>query len=405
MKQKSIFLVLASTRNKDTIKMNRITNFFIVLLAVGIGAILMFIILNWEKQLQPDTSPNTITYAQPPQNQPKEIQKQSVITGQTVDFRAAATSAVKSVVHVKTQYTERARYNNPFLEFFYGYDNAPTREVQNAGSGVIISPDGYIVTNNHVIQRSDRIKVVLNDQREFPAQLIGKDKNTDLALLKIEATNLDTIRFANSDEVALGEWVLAVGNPYNLTSTVTAGIVSAKARSISNPRTRRMSLDAFIQTDAVVNPGNSGGALVNTKGNLVGINTAIQSTTGAYVGYSFAIPSNVVAKVAEDLKSYGMVRRGYLGVQIATVTDDVAKQLQLDSVGGVIILGVHANGAAAQAGLQAKDVIVSVNEIDTDTVEQLQEQLAKYSPDDEIKISVKRDGIMKHFTLKLRNGI
>ncbi len=320
-------------------------------------------------------------------------------------MRQAAAESVKAVVHVKTQYTERANYSNPFLEFFYGYSaEAPRRRVLSNGSGVIISSDGYIVTNNHVIERSDRILVVLNDQREFPARLVGVDKNTDLALLKIEAENLPAIRFADSDEVALGEWVLAVGNPYNLTSTVTAGIVSAKGRAISDPRKRRMSLDTFIQTDAAVNPGNSGGALVNTSGELIGINTAIQSATGAYVGYSFAIPSNVVEKVAADLKEFGTVQRGYLGIQIIPVTGEVAKHLNMEKVEGVMVVSTIFGGAAEEAGIQAEDVIIALNNKKVRTVQQLQEQLAKYSPGDNLTVSVKRSGIMKHFELELRTS-
>lgn len=375
--------------------MNKVNSFFIILIALGLGGIFMYLYLNWEKKIKSEEQ-DTITYVQP---------QQQAIAGKPVDMRTAAASSVKSVVHVKTQYTERASYRNPFLEFFYGQGaGAPTRQVLGAGSGVILSQDGYIVTNNHVIERSDKIMVVLNDQRKFSATLVGRDKNTDLALLKIEAKGLDTISFANSDDVALGEWVLAVGNPYNLTSTVTAGIVSAKARSISDPRARKMSLDAFIQTDAVVNPGNSGGALVNTAGKLVGINTAIQSTTGSYVGYSFAIPSNVVAKVAADLKKYGLVQRAYLGVQIASMTDALAKRFHLEKVEGVFVVEVTTGGAAQEAGIQAEDIIVALNDRKVNSVEQLQEQLAKYSPQDNLKVSVKRKGILKHFELELRNS-
>lgn len=381
--------------------MKKVNSFLIVLIVLGVGGIFMYLYLNWERKIKAkeEKTESGISYVQPQQ------QQQTVVAGQPVDMRTAANSSVKSVVHVKTQYTERATYRNPFLEFFYGQGAAaPSRQVMGAGSGVIISKDGYIVTNNHVIERSDKIMVVLNDQRKFPAKLIGRDKNTDLALLKIEAEDLDTIAFANSDDVSLGEWVLAVGNPYNLTSTVTAGIVSAKGRSISDPRKRKMSLDAFIQTDAAVNPGNSGGALVNTAGRLVGINTAIQSTTGSYVGYSFAIPSNVVAKVAEDLKEFGSVQRGYLGVQISSMTDALAKHLNMDKVEGVFIAEVTEGGAAEEAGIQAEDIIMAVNSRKVNTVEQLQEQLAKYRPKDDLKISIKRRGILKHFELKLRNS-
>lgn len=377
--------------------MNKVNSFFVALIALGVGGIFMYLYLNWEQKIKPKEQ-SAIMYSQPEQKQP-------VVAVQPVDMRTAAVQAVKCVVHVKTEYVARATYRNPFLEFFYGQGaDAPTRQVLGAGSGVIISADGYIVTNNHVIERSDKILVVLNDQRKFPATLVGRDPNTDLALLKIEVEDLDTIAFANSDEVALGEWVLAVGNPYNLTSTVTAGIVSAKARSISDSRARKMSLDAFIQTDAAVNSGNSGGALVNTAGKLIGINTAIQSATGSYVGYSFAIPSNVVAKVAKDLQEFGSVKRGYLGVQISPMTDALAKHYNMEKVEGVFVAEITEGGAAQEAGMHVEDIIIALNDRKVNSVEQLQEQLAKYRPDDILKVSVKRNGIVKHFDLKLRNS-
>ena len=222
---------------------------------------------------------------------------------------------------------------NPLLEFFFGIPSEP-REPQyqeGSGSGVIISTDGYVVTNNHVIDNASTVEVVLNDKRSFEAKVIGTDATTDLALLKIEANNLPTIPFGNSDELKIGEWVLAVGNPLNLTSTVTAGIVSAKARNI-NISNNEMRIESFIQTDAAVNPGNSGGALVNTKGELVGINTAIASTTGAYTGYSFAIPTSIVNKVVNDLKTYSVVQRAVLGIQVAEITDKLQKEKNLETL-------------------------------------------------------------------------
>ena len=227
------------------------------------------------------------------------------------NFTYAAEKSIEAVVHIKSKYIEDEyyRYSHPF--FGRGYYNQPTEKIAS-GSGVIISEDGYVVTNKHVINEAEEIEVVLNDKRSYSAKLLGTDPSTDLALLKIEATKLKHLEFSNSDKIKIGEWVLAVGNPFNLNSTVTAGIVSAKARSI-NILNRRNSIESFIQTDAAINPGNSGGALVTTRGELVGINTAIQSNTGSYTGYGFAIPSNMVQKIVSDLKNYGEVRRAYIG--------------------------------------------------------------------------------------------
>lgn len=222
-----------------------------------------------------------------------------------------------------------------------------------SGSGVIISTDGYIVTNNHVVDKSKEIEVTLNDNRTFKAKLVGTDPNTDIALIKIDAENLPVILFGNSDSLKVGEWVLAVGNPFNLTSTVTAGIVSAKARSI-NIINSKMPIESFIQTDAAVNPGNSGGALVNTKGELVGINTAIASQTGSYAGYAFAVPVSIVQKVVSDIRQYGLVQRAVLGVQMQAVTDEIAKKLKLKSMSGAYVADVVKNSAAEKAGINSK---------------------------------------------------
>lgn len=383
--------------------MNKFNKFLILLVVVGALGIFLYLFMNWEKKA---TVAKESFFGETEKVEDTKEANHQYVAGQPVDMRYGAALAVKGVVHVKTQYMHKSQ-NHPLFDFLFGstVQSEPARVVMNAGSGVIISSDGYIVTNNHVISRSENIEVVLNDKRAFPAQLIGKDPNTDLALLKIEATDLDTIAFANSDGIALGEWVMAVGNPYNLTSTVTAGIVSAKARSISNPGESRMNIDAFIQTDAAVNSGNSGGALVNTKGELVGINTAIQSRTGSYVGYSFAIPSNIVAKVTADLKKFGEVQRAYLGVEILTVTDEVAKEYHLQSTEGVLVAKVNRGGAAEQAGLQANDVITAINGKEINSVEQLQEQMGKFNPNDKIEISVKRAGVVKHFRVELRNTI
>ncbi len=274
-------------------------------------------------------------------------------------FSDAAESAVNSVVHVKTA-VEQGYYVSPFRGFGFGRGNTTPRIVEGAGSGVILSEDGYIVTNNHVVENARSVKVMLNDNRELEATVIGTDPTTDIAVLKIEADNLTPLPFANSDDIRLGQWVLAVGNPFNLTSTVTAGIVSAKGRNI-NIIDERSAIESFIQTDAAVNPGNSGGALVNINGDLVGINTAISTHTGSFEGYSFAIPSNLAQKVVHDIIEYGQVQRAYLGVNITNVTPELSSQLDLDLNSGVYIAGVTEGSAAESAGLQEGDVITSIN--------------------------------------------
>jgi len=274
-----------------------------------------------------------------------------------------------------------------------------------SGSGVIISADGYVITNNHVIRDADVLKVMLNDNREYTAQLIGADPTTDLALLKIDATDLHHIEFGDSDSLQVGEWVLAVGNPFKLQSTVTAGIVSAMGRNINILNNQKYSIESFIQTDAVVNPGNSGGALVNTRGELIGINTAIMTNSGQYEGYSFAVPSNLAQKVVNDLKEFGTVQRGLLGVQISEVTARMAQDLDLPSISGVYIGGVFPGGGASEAELQTGDVIVEINGISTPSVPFLQEQVARFRPGNEIDIAYIRDGQRENATVLLKNQI
>jgi len=320
------------------------------------------------------------------------------------DLTFAAENSVHSVVHIKV--TQKGKYygSNNIFDYFFGdggyQQQGPAR--QGAGSGVIITPNGFIVTNSHVVDGSDEIDVVLNDKREFKAKLIGTDPSTDLALLKIDATNLPVLAFSNSDDLKLGEWVLAVGNPFNLTSTVTAGIVSAKSRDIGiNPD--QMRIESFIQTDAAVNPGNSGGALVNTRGELVGINTAIASQTGSYSGYSFAIPANIVQKVVSDLKEFGDVQRALLNVRIGTVDAETAKKYNLDKIEGVFIGEVQPGGAAEQAGLKDNDVIISVDGVAVNSSAELQEQISKHRPGDKVALVIKRDNKKKPFNVTLRN--
>jgi Do/DeqQ family serine protease len=325
--------------------------------------------------------------------------------GDLPDLTFAAENSVHAVVHI--QVTQKGSYysSNNIFDFFFGdggprSQQAPVR--QGVGSGVIISPDGYIVTNNHVVDGADEISVVLNDKREFKAKLIGTDPSTDIALIKIDASSLPTLKFSNSDNLKLGEWVLAVGNPFNLTSTVTAGIVSAKSRDIGiNPD--QMRIESFIQTDAAVNPGNSGGALVNTRGELVGINTAIASQTGSYSGYSFAIPANIVQKVVGDLREYGDVQRALLNVNIGDVNAEVAKKYNLDKIEGVFIGKVVPGGAADAAGIKENDVIVSVDNVPVNSTSELQEQIGKHRPGDKVIVEIKRDNKKKQFNVTLRN--
>ena len=354
--------------------------------------------------LQPttDTPDNTQPdYVRPAVNTPRMAD---------TDFTTAAQLSVNAVVHVKTTYTAKKQSSviDPFLEFFFGlphYQERPQPQQQGFGSGVIISNDGYIVTNNHVIDRADMIQVVLNDKRTYTAQLVGTDPTTDIALLKIEADSLPTITFGDSDMLKVGEWVLAVGNPFNLTSTVTAGIVSAKARNI-NILNAAMKIESFIQTDAAVNPGNSGGALVNIQGRLVGINTAIASETGSYAGYAFAVPTSIVQKVVEDLKQHGTVQRAILGVQIADITDRLAKDRNIHTLAGAYVNSVMELSAAHMAGITEGDIITHVNNSPIKTVAELQEQIGRHRPGDEITITLLRNNtsITLPVTLQNRQG-
>ena len=323
------------------------------------------------------------------------------------DFTYAAEKTVNSVVHIKTEYNQ-SYSNDPYLDFFWGPGGSRGARPQIAtGSGVIISKDGYIVTNNHVIEDADKVEVSMNDERTYTAKVIGTDPSTDLALIKIEGEEFPFTTFANSDDVKVGEWVLAVGNPFNLTSTVTAGIVSAKARNInllrSNGRDEVFPLESFIQTDAAVNPGNSGGALVNPNGELVGINTAIASKTGSYTGYSFAVPSNIAQKVTEDLLKYGIVQRAFIGVSIENVNQKLVDELGLKDLKGVMVNGISTDGAAQLAGIKENDIILKVGSIEVNNVPQLQEQIGRFRPGDKINLTVRRGEGESIYTLELRN--
>jgi serine protease Do len=321
------------------------------------------------------------------------------------DFTSAAEMSVHGVVHVKT--ISSNKHYDPFFDFFFGspYRNAPPNQATASGSGVIISEDGYIVTNNHVIQNAEKVEVVLNDKREYQATVVGRDPSTDLALLKVEAKNLPFVYYGNSDEVKVGEWALAVGNPFSLTSTVTAGIISAKGRNI-NILNEKFAIESFIQTDAAVNPGNSGGALVNAKGELIGINSAIASNTGSYSGYSFAIPVNIVRKVVADLLEYGEVQRAFIGVVLENLDAKLANQKGIENIKGVYVAGLNAGGAAEEAGIKAGDVILKIQDVQVNNLPELQEQIGRFRPGDKVNITVSRKGESMEIpvTLKNKNG-
>ncbi len=323
-----------------------------------------------------------------------------------VDFTEAAEKTVNTVVHIRTEIVTKGNsyydFFGPLLEQLYGQRiEAPDNVSYGLGSGVVISPDGYIVTNNHVVEGARKIEVTFNDKHKREARIIGTDPTTDIALIKVDATGLEYLVFGDSDKVRIGEWVLAVGNPFNLTSTVTAGIVSAKARNINI--LGEGTIESFIQTDAAVNPGNSGGALVNTKGELIGINAAIASRTGSFVGYSFAIPSNIAQKVVEDFMIYGRLQRAYLGVTISEITEEVAEKEGLDELSGVFVADVLPEGAAKKAGLKKGDIILSINDLTVDTRSQLIGVVAQYRPGDKVNVKVRRDGTEKVFELVLAN--
>ncbi|WP_036385454.1 S1C family serine protease [Muricauda sp. MAR_2010_75] len=310
-----------------------------------------------------------------------------------VDFTLAAEKTVNSVVHVKNLTISKGP--SSLSDFFYGFERQQTPQV-GSGSGVIISPDGYIVTNNHVIANSSQLQVTLNNNKTYDAEVIGSDSESDIALLKIDAEDaLPYLAFGDSDNAKIGEWVLAVGNPFNLTSTVTAGIVSAKARSLGRSQ-------SFIQTDAAVNPGNSGGALVNTNGDLIGINTAITSQTGSYVGYAFAVPSNTAKKVVEDIMEYGNVQKGLLGIRGGDLNPEVANELGVDDLEGVYVSDVTEESGAEDAGLQSGDIIKQVDNITVHKFSELSGYLSSKRPGDIVKVIIDRDGknMTKNVTLK-----
>ncbi len=321
----------------------------------------------------------------------------SIVIPEGINFINAAKAVTLGVVHIRSSYSSGVRSLNPLDGFFRD-------QSQSSGSGVIITDNGFIATNNHVIEDASQIEVVLNDNRSYLAKVIGTDPTTDLALLKINAKHLPFIRYGDSDKISPGEWVLAIGNPFDLNSTVTAGIVSAKARNIGILRDRsNLQIESFIQTDAAVNPGNSGGALVNLKGELIGINTAIATPTGTYAGYSFAVPVTLIQKVMDDLLEFGEVQRGLLGIRIGDVNARLAEARDLDVVSGVFVSSVNHNSSAEEAGIVEGDVIVAIDDVPVHNVSELQELVARNRPGDEVKVTYIREKAETTVVAVLRN--
>ncbi len=362
-----------------------------------------------------EKAPNDAVFSSTPSAFTRMVSDTPPITGATGvpgDFTYSAEKVTPAVVHIKTKMTRNVsrQMMDPFEDFFGGFGGGNGRrqqpEAQEAsGSGVIISADGYIVTNNHVVQDADEVSVMLNDKREFKAKVISTDPSSDIAVIQIKSTNLPFLTFGDSDALKVGEWVLAVGNPFNLESTVTAGIVSAKGRQNIIDREKDVNpLESFIQTDAAVNPGNSGGALVNLKGELIGINTAIYSRTGQFAGYSFAVPVSIVKKVAADLIKFGNVQRGFLGVSIQEVNSKLVQEKDLKVNDGVYVGGFPVGGSSAQsAGLKVNDVIIKVDGVPTSSSSKLMELVGRKRPGESVVVTVNRDGDIKDFNVTLKN--
>ena len=320
------------------------------------------------------------------------------------DFTYAAEHCIDAVVYVKVTAIQQGYTPNNMLEYFFGFGSPSQREAVGSGSGVIIRPDGYIVTNNHVIAGANKIEVTLNDNKTYSATLLGTDPATDVALIKIDATHLPFIEMADSDALRLGEWVLAIGSPYDLRQTITAGIVSAKGRSMPNT-TGEFKIESFIQTDAAVNPGNSGGALVDKAGRLVGINTAIISQTGSYAGYSFAVPVNIVKRIVNDLIDFGSVRRALLGISMQNIDAKKAAELKLSSPNGVYIADVAKGSAAEAAGVKVGDVLIAIDGKNVTDGASVQEMVTRYHPGDKAKLTVIRDGKTKELNVEFKGTV
>ncbi len=323
-------------------------------------------------------------------------------------FEDVAEYAVHAVVHVKSEFLVKTGFYDDYFGLNPFFGRPSTRKMQGYGSGVIISSDGYIITNNHVVQNAETVEITLNNRKVYSAEIVGTDPSSDLALLKIQAENLPVLKFGNSDLVRIGEWMLAVGNPFNLTSTVTAGIVSAKARN-ANILSQKMSggerpIESFIQTDAAVNSGNSGGALVNLRGELIGINTAIASNNGAFTGYSFAIPANIAKKVSEDLLTFGKVQRAYLGIAFAPMDQSLATAYHTEDIDGLYIGRVLKNSAADKAGLQVDDILLKINNRPVNTEGELFEILGQYRPGETVELTYSRKGKISNAKTTLQDG-
>lgn len=376
-------------------KNNQLRNYVIVFLAAILGGIISIGGYKMLEQEEPvEVGKDTSVQPKFTKYNVKEVEVPSF------NFKEVSDMVKPSVVHIKTKVSRGGGRSQRFDFFEELY---PPKI--GSGSGVIVSSKGHILTNNHVIADASEIKVILNDKRQFEAEVVGRDPSTDLAVIQVDANDLQPVGFGDSDDLQVGEWVLAVGNPFNLTSTVTAGIVSAKARNL-NILGGGSHIESFIQTDAAVNPGNSGGALVGIDGKLVGINTAIASKTGQYAGYSFAVPASIANKVFKDIKEFGEVKRGFIGVRIRNVTEEVAQDNNLANITGAYVAQTTANSAAEEAGIQSGDIIVSVDGRQVSSVPELQEIVGLKRPGDEVKVTIVRDGekLTKELTLRGKEG-
>jgi len=373
-------------------------NFLKTLVVSALGGVLTLgaYIIFFEDQIVP----GDVATLEMPTAIPVTYESNRVSAAEKTDFTAIAEKSIHAVVHVKSIST--GSRSNSLMDFFYGDTGGAEKQVVGSGSGVIISSDGYIITNNHVIKGARKLDVTLNNKESYQAEVIGVDESTDIALLKIQKDDLPYMTFGDSDHLSVGEWVLAVGNPFNLTSTVTAGIVSAKARDI-NIMNNNKRIESFIQTDAAVNPGNSGGALVNTRGNLIGINTAISSQTGSYIGYSFAVPSNIAKKVIEDILEFGNVQRAYLGINYEELNSAKATEFGVESTEGVLITRILDQGAAQEAGLLTNDIIVKMDNVKIANFSDLQGYLGSKRPGDQVEVMILRNESVKTLSLKLKN--
>ncbi len=372
--------------------MKKIASYFIIAVIAS-----TFTLIGFNYYMQKSDQEIEIIQEKAPEITQTNFVHSPLYAAENTDFTHAAEATVDAVVHVKNTAIKTLR--NPLDQFFYGHGNSRKFKQVGTGSGVIISPDGYIITNSHVVADATQIEITLNNKKVYKATLIGSDDSNDISLVKIDATDLPHITFADSDAVKIGEWVLAVGNPYNLTSTVTAGIVSAKGRDLVGNN----NIESFIQTDAAVNPGNSGGALVNTRGELIGINTAISSKTGSFVGYSFAVPSNIARKVVEDLIEFGNVQRAFLGIQFIELNGQNASELDSPVTEGIFITKVLSGGAALEAGIKENDIITQINNTKITKFSDLKGQLNASRPGESITISVLRNGEKKTFPVVLKN--